>query len=48
MKKWDELWTNMGTGKTCEVGAPFFGAGAPPLFFASSNFWSNSKYGVVT
>ena len=40
-KKEGELWTNMGTGRTCE-------ARVPPSFFASFNFCSSSKYGVVT
>ena len=40
-EKKGELWTNMRTGRTCEVGVP-------PSFFASSNFCSNSKYDVVT
>ena len=47
-EKKGELWTNMGTGRTCEAGVPLLGAGAPPSFFASSNFCSNSKYDVVT
>ena len=47
-EKRGELWTNMGTGRMCEAGAPLFGVEAPPSFFASSNFFSNSKYGVVT
>ena len=47
-EKRGELWTNMGTDRMCEARAPFSGAGAPPTFFSSSNFCSNSKYGVVT
>ena len=37
-EKKGELWTNMGTGRTCEVGAPRPGAGVLPSFSASSNF----------
>ena len=47
-EKRDELWINMGTGKTCEVGAPLPGARVLASFSASSNFCSNSNYGVVT
>ena len=46
-EKKGELWTNMGTGRMCEAGAPLFDVEAPPSFFASSNFCSNSRYGVV-
>ena len=54
-EKKGELWTNMGTGKTCEAREPLLGAGVPrpgvgvpPSFFSSSNFCSNSKHSVVT
>ena len=47
-KKKGELWTNIGTGKMCEVGAPLPGARVLASFSASSNFCSNSNYGVVT
>ena len=36
MKNNGELWTNMGTGRTCEAGVPFPGVDAPfnPGYFS--------------